>query len=122
MSVEHFQVRMQRLISPRLARLSLQRPNLPLHFLNDVADAQQIRFCRLEFAERFFLLRFVFRNPCGFFEYGALLFRSRETRRVTRTSCQSTPSSLPQFVNVSETSPNPTGFRESVPLKITSAI
>src|SRR5437868_11092011 len=43
-------------------------------------------------------------------------------RRVTRTSCQSTPSSAAQSVRVSETSANPTGLRLSVPLKMTSAI
>src|SRR5213082_1293587 len=47
---------------------------------------------------------------------------SRYTRRVTRTSCQSIPSSSTQSVNVSETSANPTGLRVSAPLKITSAI
>src|SRR5437868_14902135 len=49
-------------------------------------------------------------------------FPSRYTRRVTRTSCQSTPRSDSQFVNVKETSPNPSGLRKSVPLKMTSAI
>src|SRR5213075_1846314 len=47
---------------------------------------------------------------------------SRYTRRVTRTSCHSMPSSSAQSVNVSETSASPTGFRVSAPLKITSAI
>src|SRR5437016_6163594 len=47
---------------------------------------------------------------------------SRYTRRVTRTSCHSMPSSSLQSVNVSETSANPTGLRVSAPLKITSAI
>src|SRR5215831_2380102 len=49
-------------------------------------------------------------------------FPSRYTRRVTRTSCHSIPSSSAQSVNVSETSANPTGLRASAPLKITSAI
>src|SRR5213082_551741 len=47
---------------------------------------------------------------------------SRYTRRVTRTSCQSTFSSDAQSVKVSETSAKLSGLRESVPLKITSAI
>src|SRR5215831_17773314 len=47
---------------------------------------------------------------------------SRYTRRVTRTSCHSIPSSSAQSVNVTETSANPTGLRVSAPLKITSAI
>src|SRR5246127_5331809 len=58
---------------------------------------------------------------------GVLLSRyselpSRYTRRVTRTSCQSIPSSSAQSVNVSDTSATPTGLRVSAPLKITSAI
>src|SRR6266536_3286575 len=47
---------------------------------------------------------------------------SRYTRRVTRTSCQSTASSFAQSVKDSETSAKPTGLRVSLPLKITSAI
>src|SRR5213076_477378 len=58
---------------------------------------------------------------------GVLLSRyselpSRYTRRVTRTSCQSMPSSSAQSVKVRETSAKPTGLRVSLPLKITSAI
>src|SRR5215472_10198889 len=49
-------------------------------------------------------------------------FPSRYTRRVTRTSCHSIPSSSAQSLNVSETSANPTGLRVSAPLNITSAI
>src|SRR5438477_2005891 len=47
---------------------------------------------------------------------------SRSTRRVTRTSCQSTFNSEAQSVKVSETSAKLSGLRLSVPLKITSAI
>src|SRR5213595_2770369 len=58
---------------------------------------------------------------------GVLLSRyselpSRYTRRVTRTSCQSTSSSSAQSVKVRETSAKPTGLRVSTPLKMTSAI
>src|SRR6266581_883938 len=58
---------------------------------------------------------------------GVLLSRyselpSRYTRRVTRTSCQSTASSVAQSERVRETSAKPTGLRVSLPLKITSAI
>jgi hypothetical protein len=67
----------QRLIAARLSRLSLERPDLAFHFLDDVADAQQVRFRRLEFAERFFLLRFVFGNPGSFFENRPPIFRAR---------------------------------------------
>src|SRR5438034_3106580 len=47
---------------------------------------------------------------------------SRYTRRVTRTSYHSIPSSSAQSLNVSDTSANPTGLRVSAPLKMTSAI
>src|SRR5256885_287480 len=43
-------------------------------------------------------------------------------RRVTRTSCQSTPSSSEHSVKFSETSAKPSGLRDSAPLKMTSAI
>src|SRR6267378_3133238 len=82
MSVEYLQIRMQRLISPRLAGLPLQRTNLALHFLNDVADAQQICFRRLQLAERFFLLRLVFRDSGRFFENAASIFGTRTQDQV----------------------------------------
>ena len=40
MSVENSQIREQRLVSARFSGLALQRTDLPLHFFNDVADAQ----------------------------------------------------------------------------------
>src|SRR6266699_5839441 len=43
-------------------------------------------------------------------------------RRVTLTSCQSTPSSSEHSVKFSETSAKPSGLRDSAPLKMTSAI
>src|SRR6266513_1199128 len=43
-------------------------------------------------------------------------------RRVTRTSCQTTPSSSEHSVKFSETSAKPSVLRESAPLKMTSAI
>ena len=58
MRVEHLQIRHQRLVAPRLAGLPLERADLAFHFLDDVAEAQQIRFRRLQFAQRFALLRF----------------------------------------------------------------
>src|SRR5438874_13640010 len=82
MSIDYLQVRMQRLISPRLAGLPLQRTNLALHFLDDVADAQQICFRRLQLAERFFLLRFIFRDSGGLFENAASIFRTGTQNQV----------------------------------------
>src|SRR5881227_2689015 len=63
----------------------------------------------------------------SFKRHGVLLRRyselpSRYTRRVTRTSCQSTFNSDAQSVNVKETSAKLSGLRLSVPLKMTSAI
>src|SRR5262249_16047699 len=49
-------------------------------------------------------------------------FPSRYTRRVTRTSSHSVPSSSFQSGNWGESSANPLGLRVSAPLKITSAI
>ena len=42
--IEHLQIRMQRLIAPRLSCLPLERAYLALHFLNDVADPEKIPF------------------------------------------------------------------------------
>ena len=77
MGVEHSQIRVQRLVAPGFARLPLQRTDLPLHLLDDVADAQQIRFGRLQFPQRFALLRLVFGDAGRFFENRAPILRSR---------------------------------------------
>src|SRR6266481_4827127 len=106
--LEHAKVRVQRLIPARFPRLPLQRTDLAFHFLDDVADAQQIRLGCLKLPECFAFLRLVLRDAGGFFE--------------DRTTCHSIPSSSAQSVNVSETSAKPTGLRVSAPLKITSAI
>src|SRR5947209_19832716 len=82
MSIDYLQVRMQRLISPRLAGLPLQRTNLALHFLNDVADAQEVCFGRLQLAESFFLLRFVFGDSGGFFKNAASIFGTGTQNQV----------------------------------------
>src|SRR5689334_18322243 len=47
---------------------------------------------------------------------------SRKTRRVIVTSCQSSPSCSSHSEKVIDTSAMPTAARESVPLKMTSAI
>ena len=54
-----FRSRDQRLVAPRLARLPLQRTDLPLHFLDDVREPQQVRLGRLQLAQRLLLLRYV---------------------------------------------------------------
>ena len=80
--IEDLQIREQRLISPRLARLALQRTDLPFDLFNDVADAQQIRFSRFELAQRFALLRLIFCNPGRFFKNRAAIFRARAQDQI----------------------------------------
>src|SRR5436309_3105802 len=63
----------------------------------------------------------------SFNRHGVLLSKyslppSRKTRRVIVTSCQSRPSASSHSEKVIETSAMPTAARESVPLKMTSAI
>ena len=86
MGVEHLQVGHQGLIAPRLAGLPLQRTDLAFHFLDDVADAQKIRFGRFQFAQRLFLLAFVFRDAGRFFKNRAPIFR-RELRIKSILPC-----------------------------------
>src|SRR5436305_10709575 len=62
------------LILPRLARLPLQRPDLPLHFANEIGHAQEILISIFEFAQRLFLLRFIFRDAGGLLENHAPVF------------------------------------------------
>ena len=80
--IEDLQIREQRLISPRLAGLTLQRTDLALDLFDDVTDAQKIRFRRFEFAQRFALLRFVFCNSGRFFKNGAAIFRTRAEDQI----------------------------------------
>ena len=77
MRVEHLQIGQQRLVAPRFARLPLERADLAFDLLDDVAEPQQVCFRRLELAQRLALLPFVFRDPGGFFENGAPIFRTR---------------------------------------------
>src|SRR2546423_5937997 len=74
MRIEDLQVGHQGLISSRLPGLPLERADLPLDLFDDVAEAQQIRFGRLEFSQRFALLRLVFGDTSSFFENGAPIF------------------------------------------------
>ena len=46
MRIEHSQIGEQRLITARLAGLTLQRADLPLYLFDDVADAQKVRLGR----------------------------------------------------------------------------
>ena len=80
--IEHLQIRMQRLVAPRLSRLPLERADLAFHFLDDVADPEKIRFCRLQLSERLFLLRPVFGNAGCFFENRSPIFGSRAEDQI----------------------------------------
>ena len=82
MGVEHLKIGQQGLISPRLPRLPLERADLPFHFLNDVANAKEIRFGRFQLAERFAFLRFVLCDAGSFFEDGTSIFRTRAENQI----------------------------------------
>ena len=82
MRFKHAEVRMQRLVAPRFACLPLQRTDLTLYLFDDVADAQQIRFCSFQFAQRFALLRFVFCDSGRFLKNCAPIFRPRAQDHV----------------------------------------
>ena len=75
--LEQFQIAEQRLIAPRLARLPLERADLPFHLADDVDDAQEIRLRGLQLPQRLFLLGLVLRDTGGFFENGAAILGPR---------------------------------------------
>ena len=76
MRVEDPQILKHGLISPRLGCLPLQRPNLSLHFFDDVLNPYQVRLAELQLSERFFFLRLEFRDSGGFFKNGAPILRA----------------------------------------------
>ena len=80
--IENLKIGQQRLIAARFARLALERPDLALHFLYDVADPEKIRFGRFQFAQRLALLRFVLRDSGRFFKNGAAIFRTRAQNQI----------------------------------------
>ncbi len=80
--LEHAKVRVQRLIPARFPRLPLQRTDLAFHFLDDVADAQQIRLGRLKLPECFAFLRLVLRDAGGFFEDRTTIFGAGAQNQV----------------------------------------
>src|ERR1039458_1115937 len=82
MSIEHAQIGVQRLIPSRLSRLALKRSNLTLDLLDDVANAQKVRFRRLEFAQCLALLSLVFFYAGCFFENRAAIFWPRAQDHV----------------------------------------
>ncbi len=61
-------------VAARLAGLALERPDLPLHFADEIGDAQKILVGVFQFAERFFFLALVFRDAGGFLENHPAIF------------------------------------------------
>ena len=72
---EQLQVRDQGLVAPRLARLPLQRTDLPFHLADEVGDAQKVLIGVFELAQGFPLLRFEFGDARGFFKNHPAVFR-----------------------------------------------
>ena len=82
MSFNHAKIRMQRLISPRFARLSLQRTDLALYLFDDVTNAQEICLGGFQLAECLALLRLVLCDSSRFLEHCASIFRTRAQDHV----------------------------------------
>ena len=61
-------------VTARLAGLALERPDLPLHFADEIGNAQQVLFGVFQFAERFLFLALVFRDAGGFLENHPAIF------------------------------------------------
>jgi hypothetical protein len=62
-------------VAARLAGLALERADLPLHFADEVGDAQKILLGVFQFAERFFFCDLEFRDAGGFLENHPAVFR-----------------------------------------------
>src|SRR5438552_11578454 len=77
MRIKDTEVVMQRLVTPRLARLPLQRTDLAFYFFNDVADAQEICIGRFQLAQRLAFLRLVFCDSCRFLKNYASVLGAR---------------------------------------------
>src|SRR5690242_7934786 len=75
----------QRLIPSRFPRLSLKRPDLTFHLLDDVPDTQEICFGCLELSQRLALLRFIFRDPGCFLKNCAPILRTGTQNHVDPT-------------------------------------
>ena len=73
--VQVLQFDRQLFVALRLSRLALERADLPLHFTNEIADAQEILIGIFEFAQRLAFLRFEFGYARGFLEDHPAVFR-----------------------------------------------
>ena len=70
------------LIAARLARLALERADLPLHFADDVGEADEVGLGVLELAERLFFLALVLGDTGGLLENRAAVLGTRGENRV----------------------------------------
>ena len=61
-------------VAARLAGLALKRTDLPLHFADEIGNAQQVLVGIFQFAERLMFLALVFRDAGGFLENEAAVF------------------------------------------------
>src|SRR6266487_4716147 len=77
MRLEHSQVRMERLVSPRFACLPLQGTDLALHLFDDVTNAQEICLSGFQLAQCFALLRLILCDSGRFLENCAAIFGTR---------------------------------------------
>ena len=74
---QHSQFGEARLVTARLARLPLQRSDLPLDFANDVGESHEIRLGVLQLAQRLFFLTFEFGDARRFLENRASVLGPR---------------------------------------------
>ena len=82
MGLEHAKIGVQCLVATRFAGLSLERTDLALHLFDHIADAEQVRFGRFQFAQCLAFLCFVFGDPGGFLKNGAPILRARAQDHV----------------------------------------
>ena len=70
------------LVAAGLAGLALERADLPLHFADDVGEADEVGLGVLQLAQRFLFLALEFRDAGGFLENRTAIFRTRREDRV----------------------------------------
>ena len=75
LGVQMLQFQHELLVAPRLARLALERPDLPFYLANQVRHPQQILFRRLQLAQRLLFLRLEFGDARRLLKYQAALLR-----------------------------------------------
>ena len=61
-------------VAARFAGLALERTDLPLHFADEIGDAQKVLVGVFQFVKRFLFLALVFRDAGGFLENEAAVF------------------------------------------------